>query len=385
LKHPGALRLECGGILATGGAVSIGDQLHPRGRLNGAVYDVIGEVFRDVEAVEAYCVDAVAAPQIGLLVLQAETDRARVDASGGAVEGAAKMLLELHHQFDVITGAAPDFGKYDLLVIPDRGEATPAIVARLRVFVAGGGKLLLSHEALLDAAAGAFLLGDEMGVDYAGPARSVPDYFAITDPALESVVTRPGFAYSCYEGPSVRVAPHAGTQRLAEAHESYFNRTWEHFSSHDFTPPLHTPADYPAVTRHAGVIYICGRIFAAYQQHGNLTFRALVGRCLDLLLPERAVETDAPATTEVSLMRQGSRDVVHFVNYHAGRRAPAHVEVLEDAVPLHDVSLRLRRSGGTTRVRLVRGGNDLPFSAEGGVVAVTIPRIDTHELVAFEE
>jgi hypothetical protein len=46
LKHPEALKFECGGILANGGAVSVGDQLHPRGRLNEFVYDVIGEAYR---------------------------------------------------------------------------------------------------------------------------------------------------------------------------------------------------------------------------------------------------------------------------------------------------------------------------------------------------
>ncbi len=384
LKHPAALRFECGGILATGGAVSVGDQLHPRGRLNGAVYAVIGEAFRDVEAAEPYCVDAVPAPQIGLLVLEPATDRVVVGTSGGSAEGAGKLLLELHHQFDVITDQCPDFGRYQVLVVPDRGAATPAVTARLKDFVAAGGKLLLSHAALLDQAAGVFALADEMGVDYRGPCASVPDYFEITDPALHTTVSRPDFAYSLYMGPAVRVAPRTGTARLAEAYASYFNRTWQQFSSHDFTPPQAEAAGYPAITRREGVIYIYGPIFAAYQQHGNLTFRALVGRCLDLLLPERLVETDAPATAEVALMRQGARDVVHVVNYHAGRRAPAHVEALEAPVPLRDVTLRLRRAGPTTSVKLVRAGSALSFEDAGGVVSVSVPRINEHELIVFE-
>jgi len=332
LKHPAALRFECGGILASGGAISVGDQLHPRGRLNGAVYDVIGEAFREVEAVEPYCIGAAPVSQIGLLIVAPEDNRAIVDSGGGAPEGAAKMLLELHHQFDVITDGCADFGRYQLLVIPDAGEASPALATRLRAFLAAGGKLLLSHRALLDEAAGAFGLADDMGVNYLGPCASMPDYFEVTDPALHTPVTRPGFAYSLYEGPGVRVAPRPGTARLAEAYESYFNRVWQHFSSHGFTPPQAVPAGYPAVTRHGGVIYVSGPIFAAYQSHGSLTFRALIGRCLELLLPERLIETDAPATAEVSLMRQGERDIVHLVNYHAGRRAPGHVEVLEEPV-----------------------------------------------------
>lgn len=381
LKHPAALRFECGGILATGGAVSVGDQLHPRGRLNEAVYTVIGEAFRDVEAAEPYCLGAAPAAEIGLLAVGVEQDRTLVGAGGGAVEGAAKMLLELHHQFDVVTPRSADLERYALLVIPDSGPPTLELSARLRAYVAAGGKLLLSHEALLDG--DAFALADEMGVDYLGPCASVPDYFMVTDPALHGPVCRPGFAHSVYARAS-HVTARPGTQRLAEGYASYFNRTWQHFSSHEFTPPQAKPAGYPALTQNGRVIYFYGPIFAAYQKHGNLTFRALVGACLDRLLPGRLVTTDAPATAEVTLLRQGQREVVHVVNYHAGRRGPAHVEVLEAPVPLRDVSVRLRRAEPTKVVKLVRAAITLDFEAQAGLVTVTVPRIDEHEIIAFE-
>jgi hypothetical protein len=383
LKHPAALRFECGGILATGGAISVGDQLHPRGRLNEAVYEVIGEAFREVEAVEEHCIGASAQPQIGLLVLEEGQTAAKARDGASALEGASKMLLELHQQFDVITDHCPDFRKYDVLVIPDRGAALPGVVERLRAFVAEGGKLLLSHEALFNQDAGNFWLADVMGVDYQGPCTSVPDYFMVTDPALQTAVTRPNFAYSLYEGPCVRVAPRAGTQILADAYESYFNRTWEHFSSHRFTPPRPEKADYPAVTRAGNVIYIYGPIFSAYQKHGNLTFRALVGSCLDLLLPAPLVTTDAPASAEVTVMRQGERHIVHLVNYHAQRRSPAHVEALEAPVALREVSVQLRRSEPTSRVFLARSGAELPFEARDGVVRVSVPRVDIYETIVF--
>jgi Hypothetical glycosyl hydrolase 6 len=385
LKHPDAMRFECGTILAAGGAVSMGDQLHPRGRLNDAIYDMVGEAFRDIEAVEAYCHAAVAAPQIGLLVLNTDVNDQPILASIGAeIEGASKILLELHHQFDVITVGCPDFAKYQLIIAPDRGPASPELAARLKAFVAQGSKLLTSHEALLDQATGRFALTDELGFDYLGRAESVLDYFTLTDPALHTVVSRSGFPYSLYDGPTVRVAPRPGTARLAEAYATYFNRSWQHFTSHRATPPLAEAAGYPAITQRDGVIYIYGPIFSAYQQYGNLTFRALVGRCLDLLLPQQLVETDAPASAEVSLMRQGRRDVVHVVNYSPGRRAPGHIEVLETPVPLRDVTLRLRRTAETTRVHMPRTGAELPFDAGAGIVTVVVPRIDAYDVIVFE-
>jgi len=385
LKHPDALRFESATILAAGGAVSIGDQMHPRGRLNPAVYEAIGAALGDVETVESCCMGAEAAAQIGLLALEGDGTHAEARGASGALEGAAKLLLELHHQFDVITARCPDFGAYEALVVPDQGTPSPAVVARLRAYVAGGGRLLLSHEALLDRDAGDFALADLMGVRYDGPAASMPDYFTLADAALHTAVTRPDFAYTLYEGPSVRVVPEPGTGVLAQAHESYFNRTAEHFSSHLYSPPLPQAAGYPAVTRRDDVVYIYGPIFAAYQRHGNLTFRALVGRLLDLLLPRPMVTTDAPATAEVSLLRRGADHVVHVVNYHAARRAPAHAEALETPPPLRDVAIRLRLSNDEDidRVYLARDGTTLPHTREDGYVAVVVPRVGIHEAIVF--
>ena len=393
LKHPDALKFECGGILATGGAVSIGDQLHPRGRLNKAVYDVIGEAFRDVEAVEEYCIGATAQTDAAILALQPNADKANqssagiVNRSSEGVEGAAKILLENHAQFDIITPAVcPDFSRYKLLVLADKAEADAETAARLKAFVAQGGALFITHEALTES--GNFALADEMGVDYLGPATSNPDYFQITDPSLHGVVTRDGFPYCLYDGPTSRVKTRPGTLVLADAYETYFNRTGDHFISHGVTCPLPTKADYPALTRSGNVLYFYGPLFSAYLHHGNLTFRALAGKCLDALLPEKRLETNAPPTCEVTLMHQetetGHRQIVHLVNYSPQRRSTGHVEVLDSPVPLHDISVRLYRPGGANRAFNARTKADLPLTIEGDHVSVIIPRVDAHALIVFE-
>jgi len=381
LKHPDALKFESAGIMATGGAICVGDQMHPRGRLNNAIYRTIGEAFREVEAVEPYCHEAKPVTEVGVLVLESARDNMQTVGQSGPLEGAAKMLLECHQQFDVITDRCANFSAYKLLVIPDRGAATPETVVRLRAFCAAGGKLLLSHEALLSD--GQFQLADAMGVDYLGAAASNPDYFQLTAPELFTPVTQPEFSYSLYLGPAARVAPRAGTTILADAYETYFNRTWEHFSSHGFTPPLANKADYPAITRHGNVIYLHGPIFTAYQQFGNLTFRALVGRLLAQLLPVPLVETDAPATAEVALMQQEGRWILHVVNYHASRRATPHVEALESPVPLHQVAIAVRVPFPVSRALLAHAGETVPFTVQNGVVSLVIPRVEVFEMVVL--
>jgi hypothetical protein len=110
LKAPAQLQYECSSMLANTSQCSIGDQLHPRGRLDKAVYQVIGEVYRGVEEKEPWCRDAVPVVEMALLVVGRKTE---------ADDGASKMLLEMHRQYDVIDAAA-DFSRYGALVIKVR-------------------------------------------------------------------------------------------------------------------------------------------------------------------------------------------------------------------------------------------------------------------------
>ena len=386
LKHPEALKFECGGILATGGAISIGDQLHPRGRLDTAVYEVIGEAFADVKSVEEYCIDAKPVSQIGLLILDANADKAS-QAAGGIIasavenaEGASKILLETHQQFDVTSDrVCKDFSQYDLLIIPDGGQIEPETSERLKAFVNSGGKLLFSHQSITHE------LAELAGVEIVGDATSVPDYFTIADDSLLGPVTRSGFAYSLYEGPTVQVTAKEGTEILAWAHETYFNRTFEHFSSHGFTPNKDTESAYPAATRNGNVLYFYGPLFRAYNTYGNLTFRELAGKLIAKLI-DPILTTDAPSTAEITVSRQEDkgRTVVHIVNYSPQRRAAKHVEVLEAPVPLRDVRISVSGVMEGAKAFDVRAGNELQIEWLEGVATVVVPRVGAHSVIVFE-
>ena len=55
LKNPAALQFECFQMLALGAKCSVGDQLHPSGRIDPATYDLIGGVYAEVERKEPWC------------------------------------------------------------------------------------------------------------------------------------------------------------------------------------------------------------------------------------------------------------------------------------------------------------------------------------------
>jgi hypothetical protein len=374
LKAPAALKFECGGMLANGSVCSIGDQLHPRGALDKAVYEVIGEAYRDVAAKEPWCTGATPVAEIALLLLEKSN---RKNIHNNADEGAAKMLLELHHPFDILDVEA-DWSNYKVVVIADRGNPTPELVARLREFVVRGGGLLLSHEALLDPETRQFALAAEMGVSYLQPLEYNPSFFRL----------RPNFRHGIRDfewvlmGPGSVVEPSIETDVLADIYASYFNRTGEHFTSHFYSP--HTdPTGNPAVTWHGNIAYFYGALFQAYQKEGDSIYRRVVGNMLDLLLPQRLLTTDAPPSTEATVMRQGDRHVVHLVNYQPNRRG-GHVEVIEEVIPMRNVRVGLRLPHAPSAAYVAPDRTPLPVDYYEGVATVTVPEVREHGMVVFE-
>jgi hypothetical protein len=374
LKSPAALKFECGSMLSNGSVCSIGDQLHPRGRPDSAVYDVIGESYRDVAAREPWCAGATPVTDVALLLLEkANHKTVRNDSD----EGAAKMLLELHHQFDIVEAEA-DWSRYKVLVIADRGSPTPELAARLRGFVVNGGGLLLTHEALLDCQTKQFALAAEMGVTYLQPLEYNPSFFRL----------RPNFRHGVRDfewvlmGAGSNTEPGIQTDVLADVYASYFNRTPEHFTSHFYSP--HTdPTGAPAVTWHGNIAYFYGALFQAYQKEGDSIYRRVVGNMLDLLLPRRLLTTNAPSSTEVTVTRQGDRHIVHLVNYQPNRRG-GHVEVIEEVVPMRDVKVGLRLSNAPTAVYTAPDRKPLQADYYEGVATVTVPEVREHGMVVFE-
>jgi hypothetical protein len=238
---------------------------------------------------------------------------------------------------------------------------------------------LLSHRALLDEDIGDFALAEEMGVHFTGNARCTPDFFKV-GPAISKGIL--DFEYVLYDQSS-EVKPEPGTELLADVYLSYFNRTWEHFTSHVHSP-VKEKSDSPAVTRKGNVIYLYGPFFGTYYKQGNTVYRKVVENCLDMLLPERLVTTTAPSTAEVTVTRQRKRYIAHVVGYHAQRRG-GHVEVIEQAIPLSDVHVGLRLPAEPERAYLAPGGGVLNIIYQKGVAQVIVPHVKEHAMVVFED
>jgi hypothetical protein len=182
--------------------------MHPRGKLVKPVYDLIGRTYRSVAEKEPWCAGAKAVTEIGFL----STANFHVPvAVAKSDHGVANMLAELHHQFDTLDRES-DFTRYKLVILPDSHHFDDELQRKVSAYLAGGGKVILSHESGLDPEGKHFAL-PEMGLDYVGPSPTQGnkgDYIEALEGLSEGIPPMVHFTYA--SGALVKAAP--GTTTL---------------------------------------------------------------------------------------------------------------------------------------------------------------------------
>ncbi len=377
LKNRAALEYECFQMLALGAKCSIGDQLHPTGKLDEATYDLIGAVYKQVEAREPWCRGARAISDVGVLTPEefyVGPDRQIPPASFGAV----RMLSELKAQFDVLDSKS-DFSRYRVLVLPDRIEADDALARKLEDYVAKGGSLLVSYASGLDPKGERFAL-ECLGLDYAGDAPFSPDFLVIDGPLGEGLPRTELVMYM--RGKAVK--PRAGAQVLMGTHVPYFNRTWDHFFSHRHTPSAGKPGG-PGIVQNGRCIYFMHPLFTQYHANAPLWVKRLAGNALKRLLPDPVMEVKGPSSVLSALNEQPGekRWVVHLLHYIPERRGQA-FDVIEDVIPVADIDVRVKTPQAVRRAVLAPEGRVIETRREGPYTVFRLPVLDGHQMIALE-
>ena len=373
LKPYAALEYETSQMLAHGARCSIGDQLHPRGKLEAAAYELIGRAYQRVEEREKWVAGAQPVVQIGLFQTSVATPGLAVQATD---EGAVRMLTQLRQQFDVVT-AAVKWDRYSLLILPDGIKLDAKLAQKLRAYLRRGGKVLATGTSGLNADGTQALL-PELSVKARGFSPYTATYFR---PQGAAAVDLPLTEHVMYER-GVRVTSLGRARSLAQVVEPYFERSWRHFCSHRQTPPGRRTR-YSAAVCTKNTVYVPYPIFSAFAKHGNYPYRLLIRNLIGLLLPEPLLQVDGPTGLEATVMRQRRRTIVHLLYYAPERRA-ANLDLVEDIVPLFNVRVSLKLPAAPKSVKVVPGGAPLKFFCENKRVAVNVPEVRGHQMIVFE-
>ncbi len=395
-KHPNALKYECDAMLAYGSKCSIGDQLHPDGRLDESTYRLIGQAYADVEEKEPWCRDVQSAANIAILSNSSCTLNGAIQGVNAAQNhsetGANRLLLESHLFFDFLDCEMPLDG-YDMLVMADDIRVTPALKAKVDAFLARGGRLVLSGKAGLWADKDGFAF--DIQAEDGGDNDAFPDYIQAAQAFAPDGVTTP---FVMYDG-ARKIRAKAGAVSLGQLYLPYFTRAYNHFCSHQHTPFRPEPSGYDAGVLSKQILYFAHPVFKLYNDYGSVILKHFVAAAIKQLLGDKLVtETNLPSQGRVTLMHQPQekRYVLHLLYANTVLRgcetpSPGHairptrpIEVIEELNPLPNVTAAVRLPAEVKRITLEPQGTALPLQRDAqGRYRIALPELTCHQMVVF--
>jgi len=384
LRSKHSLLFDCYNSLANGGTCSIGDHMHPRGRLEQTVYATVGETYREVkqfdqwtEGVETLADMAVVYPPIR----DFPQPHPLSGYVGSTIQGAARMLMELKYQFDIIDKITDsNLSRYRVLILPDNVAVDSGLAVSLRKFLANNGIIISSASSGLNPEKTRFAL-PEYGLDYAGPSPNNIEFFRA---GKEVAADLPDMPISVY---SPGIVMHAGKRSkvLARVIQPYFNlRSWDRFHENLYVPP-EKDAGRPALTQCGRVLHFSFPIFSGYFEHAVTAYKNLLRNSLARVFSDPMVKVEGlPSFGQVTVTAQGQRRMVHLLTYLPELRGRT-MQVIEEPISVRNVSLALRTDGRRIRtVYLAPSRANLDFIEKDGYIKVTVPEVKGYQLVVFE-
>ncbi|KQQ05451.1 MULTISPECIES: alpha-L-fucosidase [unclassified Rathayibacter] len=377
LKPRAALLYECSQILAQGMTGGVGDLLHPSGALNPVTYELIGSVYSHIAASEPFVRGGVPQADIAVIV-----DPALGDDPGAAGFGVVRALQQLRQQFVLVPPGA-DLSAAALVVVPETTVIDEALASVLRERIAAGGAVFVSRGARSGTAGLESLDVPGLSLEGASPFSHV--FLRPRD----GVAGTHGFDHVQYE-PSLRMRAEAPAESLVDVVEPLFERTWDHFSGHEYTPPRREVSPWSALAVSGSVAVSSTAAFETFGAHGAPAFRDLVRAVLDRLLPEPLVRAGGPVHLESTVVETEEAVVVHLLSFVAARVATATaahgpgqlgLDVVEDAFPLVDVPVSLRLPARPSAVHLQPEGRELEVDWSDGYATVRVSTTDGHAML----
>lgn len=389
-KSAQALEFECTQMMALGARCSIGDQLHPNGKMNQATYDLIRPAFARVKALEPFVKGARYLREIAILSDEAVNADLRTEASRNSVNdaAAARMLLEMQMPFDVIDTLS-DFNDYRLLILPDKVRLSAQLAQRIADFQAQGGAVIASGLSGMDRDEDRFVL--DIGATYAGELDFDPSYLQLNCPLDSALVDAPIVMYA--RGQQLVVTD---AQVQAEVIAPYFNRSFDKFCSH-----LHSPEDTSAEPLGAAMLkkgrcsYIAFPVFELYASTGQPLYKYLVRGMIKQLLDKPLITTNLTSSGRVSLTEQADlqRKILHLmyaptqlrgsgIMYNDGEMRA--LEIIEDVPVLHNVSAQIKCTEAITAVTDAYTGEAVSWSQQGEVVSLQTDKLHIHAALVID-
>jgi hypothetical protein len=388
-KHPNALRYECAAMIAYNAKCSVGDQLHPCGKLDESTYKLIGAAYKEVEEKEAWCRNTESVADVAVLSSVAvNPEHPRQEDSD---IGVTRILLESHILFDIID-VEMDFSKYKMLILPDDVIIDDELKKQLDSYLAQGGKLFLTGKSGLNAEETEFLF--DVGAVMEGPSEFSPDYILPAEELRADFVDSPSVCYTR----SYRVKVTDG-ESLGDIYDPYFNRSYKHFCSHQHTPNKLDASGFACGVMKKNIMYLAHPVFIMYRGFGAVAVKQYVVNCIKKLLGnDSSLTTNLPSTARVTLNKQAAenRSILHLLNANTILRGgqvslsggnlsrAGNIEVIEELLPLYNTEITLKTTEPVKIISLEPQGKALDFEQLGDAVRIKIDEFTCHQMIVLK-
>ena len=176
----------------------------------------------------------------------------------------------------------------------------------------------------------------------------------------------------------------AGGKELGRRENPYFNRDVFTFCSHRHTP---NSGEYggPGMVESEAGIYIAWRVFEDYATIASLALKETVLYAINRLLSFKTLRTTLPVQGVTTLQKQPSEQrYVNHLLYTSPVKRGKGIEIIEDILPVYDVSVELRIKEQVKQAYLAPQMTLLPFTQTNGVVQFTLPKLETHQMIVLD-
>ena len=386
-KHPNALRYECAAMLANGSKCSIGDQLHPTGKLDESTYKIIGSAYKEVKAKEPWCDNTTSPADIAILAAEPHMNEEDKFAGGctypdGSI-GASRMMLEMHQFFDFVT-LYMDLSQYKVLILPDIIRLTDTEYAIIKAFLARGGKLVLSGDSGFSKDKETFLF--DIDAKVGEKSTFDPDYLQPADNFAPEYLHTPMVMYAS----SRRLTPNNWSNATGKIYDSYFNRTFAHFCSHRHTPNTPDESGFASGVLCGNILYFSHPIFTLYRKLGTVAVKEHFAKAFfGLLGNDRKFSCDLPSQGRATLQyqKQYDREILHLLFATPALRGGGSeqaIEVIEDLLPCRQVKCTLKCGREVKSVKTVPDNKNILFTFNDGILSFTAPEFTCHQMIEIQ-
>ena len=353
-KNKDALKYELADMVSVGASMSVGDHLHPNGKIDKSTYNIIGHAFKYVDQLDEYAHNTRAYADLAIWLSH----------SSASDMGTSKILQIMHLEYDVVT-SGEDISKYQCIIMPDKVTLSEDDKKQIAEYVKNGGKVIASYLSIFD----------ELGIKKLGKSEFDLDYIKCD---IDEVVT-PFLSYS-----SACVTECENGEVLAEVYEPYFNRTRRHFCGHKNTPFGSEPASYPALVRKGNVLYFAHPIFEAYDKSGNYILQKYIQRAIESIYDKNVRVENFYSCGRLRLRKNEEKKFYALHLLYAPPVNRGNVCLLEDFPEVNNIKITIKVNEKIKELISVPDNISIDFKQDGNEVSFTVNNLKLHKLIAIK-